>query len=521
MKSKNILIREYENFDYGFTETCRAVFQTYASEGKLAYIQRGDDQGFYSKDGVSVAQAIRFDNLTASAGAISAIVGASRTLSLSQDSTTLTCILMHAFVTKMKRKDFTKKVEAGVYEAVNEVYHHLYKLSRKASKKDLKQIAKVASNGDEYLSNLLVDAFNYCEANGFVDIIMDKDLEKSVFEKQEGLLLKNHGFTSEYFSNRADKKIAFEGENVGVICASVWDYNQEIVNKIQQFYQGKPRETPLIVFIERSSSDFTEKLIGIKKVGFNVCVVACNGYSEHASETLLNDIATYTGSSVYDPRNPDSEIIFGLADKIVSNIESTSILNLEQTKEFKELVSLLSNAEKKDEARIKMLTTKASVIRIGGLTPLDIKESFDRAEDALGSLKSSTVEGIIPGGGSTLAYISGLMKTNLNHPEKQKGYELTKWVLQQPIIRLLKNANRDQPKWYEFWKPNYVKSAQKEFGVGYNSSLDEISNLEKDGIIDSKKSIRVAIESSVEQSIKVLNLGVIIHDPTERTLESH
>lgn len=518
MKSKNILIKDFKNFDYGFLKATEAVFQSYGSEGKLACIQSGQDSGSYTKDGIRICKAVRFSNLTASAGAMAAIAGCARSVSITEDGTTLTSILMHSFVSKMDRSKFTKKTEAGIYEAINEVYHHLYKLSKKATKKDLKNIATVAVNGDIEIADLIVQAFDYVGADGFIDLVEDPDLEKSIFEKQEGILLKNHGFTSEYFSNK-DERLVFEGQDVGVICASVWEYNQEIVNKIQQFYQGKPRETPLIVFIERSSSDFTEKLIGIKKVGFNVCVVTCNSHSEHASETLLNDIAIYTGASVYDPRNPDSQIIFGLADKITSNIENTTILNNVQTEEFKNLVNTIKSSEKPDKVRLKMLTAKASRIRVGGLTNLDRIERLHRLEDGCGSIKSATMEGVLPGGGSALTYISGLLNTDLGHKEKQQGYNLVKNVMLQPTIRLLKNGNRDQRKWFEFWKKDYITPAQKQLGFSYNSTKDELSDLYQDGIIDSKKTIRIAIESAVEQSIKVLNLGLIVHDPQEMTLD--
>jgi len=519
MKNNNVLIKEFTNFDYGFLKATEAVFQSYGSAGKLSLIQNGDNPGFYTKDGVSICSAIRFNNKTASAGAIAAITACARSVSLTADGTTLTAILMHAFVSKMKRNKFTKKVEEGIYKAVEEVYAHLEALQKKATKKDLFKIATVATNGDLKLATLLTESFDYVGADGFVDIIIDKDLEKSVFEKQEGLMLRNHGFTSPFFSNKKDKKIEFEGVDVGVICASVWSYDQYIVDKVQDFYKDKPRETPLIIFIEKSSSDFTERLISIKKVNYNVCVVACSSYDEYTSETIINDIALYTGASVYNPKDPNSIITVGKADKIVSNVESTTILNLEQPEEFKNLVTILLNAEKRDENRIKLLTTKASLIKIGGLTHLDKIEIKDRADDGIGSVRSATIEGVIPGGGSTLAYISGMLNTNLQHKEKQVGYDLVKWVLLQSMTRLLKNGNRNQPKWYEFWKTNYIKSAQTNFGYGYHSSKDELTNLVEDGIIDSKRTIRVAIESAVEQSVKVLNLGLIIHDPTESTLD--
>ena len=518
MKSNNVLIKDFKNFDYGFLRATEAVFQSFGSEGKLCCIQKGQDPGYYTKDGVDICKAVRFSNLTASAGALAAITGCARSVSLTEDGTTLTSILMHSFVSKMDRSKFTKKVEAGIYLAVEEVYKHLEKLQRKASKKDLKQIALVATNSDPELSELITNAFDYAGSKGFVSLLVDKDLDKSVVEKQEGMALSN-GFTSAYFSNREDKKIQFDGKDVGIMCCSIWNYDQYVVDKVQEFYKDKPRETPLIIFLEKSNSTFTEKLIGIRQVNYNVCVVACNQYDEYSSEELLNDIALYTGASVYNPRDTESTIVVGLANKVTSNVEGTTILNINPSEDFKKLVSILENAEKKDVNRIKRLTTKASLIRIGGMTPIDKIERFHRAEDGIGSVRSATLEGVIPGGGATLCHISGLMNTRLKHKEKQIGYDLVKYCMKQALIRLLKNGNRDQPKWYEPWKTDYVKASQTTFGYGYNSSSDELSNLEADGILDSKRTIRVAIESAVEQSIKVLNLGLIIHDPTTQTLD--
>ena len=50
--------------------------------------------------------------------------------------------------------------------------------------------------------------------------------------------------------------------------------------------------------------------------------------------------------------------------------------------------------------------------------------------------------------------------------------------------------------------------------MGYNAVTDEISNLFDDGIIDSKKSIRVALESATERAIQMFNIGSIVAFPS-------
>ena len=54
-----------------------------------------------------------------------------------------------------------------------------------------------------------------------------------------------------------------------------------------------------------------------------------------------------------------------------------------------------------------------------------------------------------------------------------------------------------------------------QYGMGYNAVKDEITDLLKDGIIDSKKAIRVALESSTERAIQMLNIRTITAFPEE------
>ena len=255
----------------------------------------------------------------------------------------------------------------------------------------------------------------------------------------------------------------------------------------------------------------TEKLVGIKSAGFNVCCVATNGYDEKESETLLNDIANFTGASVYNPRVENSQVVFGIADKLAVTLENTAIVVNDVPEIIKNTLTTLENQDKKDVRRIKRLKTKAGVIEVGGLTSSQRKEVFDRVEDAVASIKTASSEGYIAGGGATLVYIDTLMTSKLPG-EEQVGYTLVKEVLKEPLKRILKNGNR------EARFKEVALAITNEYGVGYNAVSDEVSNLFKDGVIDSKKSIRVAIESATERAVQQLNVGVIVTFPLEITI---
>ena len=504
----NILIKEHELLDKGFLGACDAVAETLGAEGKLAILENTNtsELPIVTKDGVTVMKHIRYANKFMNFGALQAIGGCMRTLEKSGDSTTTTAVFMQGFLRKLPRDKFNKAVERGIYKGVDEVYKILSKLSKKANKRDLKQIARIACNNDKELSEVVIKAFDYADKGGIVEVLMVDNKEHTELVKRDGMFLDSHGYVSPYFINKEDKKACFEADKVAVICSATWEYEPKIINAVKLFYDQNPKQTPLVVFLERPHSDMTEKLVGIKGVGYNLCCVATNGYDEKESETLLTDIANLTGAVTYNPRNETSSLEIGYADKITVTLENTSIVVNEVPQITSETLKVLEGQDVKDVRRIKRLKTKAGVIEVGGLTPSQRKEIFDRVEDAVASIKTTSTEGFIAGGGATLVYISNVMNQTLNG-EEQVGYELVREVLQEPLKRILKNGNREEK------IQEVLMSISKNYGVGYNAVTDTVSNLLTDGVIDSKKSIRIALESATERAVQQFNIGVIVTFP--------
>ena len=143
----------------------------------------------------------------------------------------------------------------------------------------------------------------------------------------------------------------------------------------------------------------------------------------------------------------------------------------------------------------------SATILIGGVLEGERKEKFDRAEDSVGAVKSSLEEGYICGGGAGLLYFSTQMNQKFDHEDVNYGYELFKKALVAPITQICSNAN------VEFSNLDFGKL---KYGVGYNVTTDRVSNLIDDGILDSTKSIRVAVENAVSVSKMIINTGVVI-----------
>lgn len=518
---QNVFIGDTKKLDRGFLKACDAVVKTLGAEGKLALLDnvRVNEPPSVTKDGVTVMQHIRFQNKTENFGALQAIEGCSVTLQKSGDSTTTTAAFMQGFLRNLNRKKFNKKVEKGIKIALDDVNKQLSFLASPLKNRDIKQIIKTSVNNDESLTNTLLKAFTDVGVDGTVEVVKSPDMDKTTYKINDGMFLDKHGYADAFFKNHS-VKFEYDAENVNIICAAIWEEDAKLEKTVRAFYQNYPSTTPLVIFTERHVAKFNDAMLNLKHKGCNICVIPTQEVTEVEGEMVLQDIALLTGSNVYNNRDEKPEILLGIADKLHSDYYSTTITVKNQPKEIDDLVKQLEKeTDNKYKERLKRLRSKVAVIQVGGINSLQIKEEFDRVEDAIASVKSSKVEGYIVGGGATLVHIASKLNRTLPDKEMQRGYDLLKIVLRQPAIKILENANRTtKQNALQFWRENYLKHSEKEYGFGYNAAKDEVVNLLTDGVIDSKKSIRIALESATERAIQMFNIDVVVHFPEDMSL---
>lgn len=516
--TNNVLIRDQKLLDEGFLAVCDGVAETFGGEGKYGLLDSGNNQELPSltKDGVSVAQRIRFANPVKNFGALQAIQSAIRALKKSGDSTTTTLIFCQGFLRNLKRHKFNKAVERGIEKGVKEVIREINFLKKDTTPETLKRIAITSCNNDVELGSKIIEAFDFVGYDGIVEVSKNESSDDIKINEQKGMIIKNQGYASPFFINSESKPV-FEGENIAVACFQIWQENQDIIGFVKEFVTQNGQKTPLVIVTERPIAELKERFCVFKQAGLNICLIGLAVTSEYENVTLINDIASFTSGESYHPdtvqrTNTGAPIIkFGMADKIIVSDTETVISVKETPKAVTETVENLKSKEKRtryEEERLKRLVGKSCIIEVGGFSPNDIREKFDRVDDALFSVKTALEDGYIPGGGSALVFISNRMNTRLENSEEQVGYNLVKKVLNEPFLRILKNANRKQSVFPLLGK-NYMKHSKETFGVGYNATTDSVRNLIDDGIIDSAKSIKVALESAKETAIKMFNIGVI------------
>jgi len=213
----------------------------------------------------------------------------------------------------------------------------------------------------------------------------------------------------------------------------------------------------------------------------------------------------------------------GRARRVIVGKDSTTIISDANKKEVlarceqlrRQLETSDSTYEKeKIQERLAKLSGGVAVIKVGAATETEMKDRKLRLEDAVNATKAAVEEGIVPGGGTTLAHISEELfewaKDNLLEDELI-GALIVEKALSAPLKKIATNAGQNGAVVFE-----KVKDA--DFEVGYNAATNELVNMFDIGIIDPAKVTRSTLQNASSIASMVLTTECIIVDkPTEES----
>ena len=178
---------------------------------------------------------------------------------------------------------------------------------------------------------------------------------------------------------------------------------------------------------------------------------------------MLEDIAILTGGTVITQDagltldNIQLEFL-GQARRVIVSKETTTIvadgtefedikIRCEQLR--KQVNSADTSYEKeKLQDRIAKLSGGIAVIKVGAVTETEMKDKKLRLEDAINATRAAVEEGIVPGGGATLAHLSENLitwsKNNLKEDELIGAMIIARAILA-PLSRIAENAGINGP----------------------------------------------------------------------------
>jgi chaperonin GroEL len=148
---------------------------------------------------------------------------------------------------------------------------------------------------------------------------------------------------------------------------------------------------------------------------------------------------------------------------------------------------------------------------VGAATETEMKDRKLRLEDAINSTKAAVEEGIVPGGGTTLAHLAPQLASwaasNLKG-EELIGATIVERALTAPLKRIAENAGQNGAVVAERVK-------EKEFNVGYDAAKGEYVDMFTAGIVDPAKVTRSALQNAASIAGMVLTTECIIADKPE------
>merc|ERR1711974_494869 len=96
------------------------------------------------------------------------------------------------------------------------------------------------------------------------------------------------------------------------------------------------------------------------------------------------------------------------------------------------------------EERVAKLAGGVAVIRVGGMSEVEVKERKDRVDDALNATRAAVQEGIVVGGGVALVQagkkLEGLTGDNA---DQNVGIGIVRKALEAPLRQIAENAGVD------------------------------------------------------------------------------
>ena len=162
----------------------------------------------------------------------------------------------------------------------------------------------------------------------------------------------------------------------------------------------------------------------------------------------------------------------------------------------------------KAEERVAKLGGAIGRIKVGAATETELKDKKLRYEDALNAVKSALKTGILPGGGSTLAYLLRFEDEICNAIEdedEKRGAKIVFNSLAAPVCQIAKNCGIEG-------QIVLSKVIDKDFGYGFNAANFEYGDLFDAGVVDSAQVTLSALENSASIAGLVLTTEALIHE---------
>lgn len=509
----------------GVNLLANAVKVTLGPKGRNVMIEKPMNRPHITKDGVSVAKSIELHKRVQNMGAQLVKQVASRSNDLAGDGTTTATVLAQSMVNAGLRYidsgvaaiDIKKGIDKAVNKSIELLNDSAIEIDSTNTEK-LNQIASISANNDKEIGGLISQAFSKVGKDGIVTVEEQTRGIDTTVEVVEGLQF-DRGYISPYFMTDLEKRTVTL-ENPYILVADMRLVNfKDLVGVIEPIARNS--ESILIIAQDVEGELLNTLITNRIKGTIKVACVKAPGIGSRVTD-YLEDIALLTGATMLSNERglPVSKVdasFLGRASKVTITERTTTISGGAGDKEkIKERVTQLIAQESTTQRdydkevlreRAAKLQGGVGVIFVGAPSEVELKEKKDRIEDALSATRAALEEGIVPGGGVTLAKISTQLGSVKTESEGEKlGVSIVQNALTAPLRQIVDNAGESS----EVVLNKVIKNKSNSYG--YDAKWGNYGDMYELGVVDPKKVTRIALESAASIASMILTTEVTITD---------
>ncbi|AVO38467.1 chaperonin GroEL [Pukyongiella litopenaei] len=503
-----------------------AVKVTLGPKGRNVVLDKSFGAPRITKDGVSVAKEIELEEKFENMGAQMVKEVAQRTNDEAGDGTTTATVLAQAIVREglksvaagMNPMDLKRGIDLATAKVVNEIKSAAREVK---DSHEVAQVGTISANGEEEIGRQIADAMQKVGNEGVITVEENKGLETET-DVVEGMQF-DRGYLSPYFVTNADKMTAELEDCMILLHEKKLSSLQPMVPLLESVIQS---QKPLLIIAEDVEGEALATLVVNKlRGGLKIAAVKAPGFGDRR-KAMLQDIAILTGGQVISEdlgmklENVTMDML-GSAKKVSITKDETTVVDgagekaeiearVAQIRQQIEETSSDYDREKLQE-RVAKLAGGVAVIRVGGMTEVEVKERKDRVDDALNATRAAVQEGIVVGGGVALVQagkaLEGLEGAN---NDQSVGIRIVRKALEAPLRQIAENAGVDGSV-----VAGKIREAS-DASFGFNAQTDEYGDMFAFGVIDPAKVVRTALQDAASIAGLLITTEAMVADKPQK-----
>ena len=502
-----------------------AVAVTLGPKGRNVVLEKKFGAPQIINDGVTIAKEIELEDHIENTGVALIRQAASKTNDAAGDGTTTATVLAHAMVKEGLRNVAAGAnsiaLKRGIDKATLFLVDKIAELSRPVEdSKSIAQVGAISAGNDDEVGQMIAEAMDKVGREGVISLEEGKSMTTEL-EVTEGMRF-DKGYISPYFVTDTERMEAVLDEPHILLTDKKITLVQDLVPVLEQVARAG---RPLVIIAEDIEKEALATLVVNRLRGvLNVAAVKAPGFGDRR-KAMLEDIAVLTGGQVISEdtglklENAKVDML-GSARRITITKDNTTIVADGHEKEVKARCEQIrrqmdetdsSYDKEKLQERLAKLSGGVAVVKVGAATETEMKDRKLRLEDAINATNAAVEEGIVPGGGTTLAHLvpdlTEWVNANLTS-EELTGGSIVARALAAPLMRIAENSGKNGA---------VVAERVKElpFNTGYDAANDDFVDMLEASVVDPAKVTRSALQNAASIAGMVLTTECIVVDKPE------